>query len=164
MSEWRAKILILLEAGLSEDAAHSPPLRLISNDILMRYVSKKRKAPAVEKKAARKPKRPVRPVKAVKSVVPSKSTKICEAENEDDEEVLPLDQLSKIKEEPQQEEPAPVQAQEQHTGNAETHASQGGNDRSDRSRRKKELEMRLREVELEQKALQIKRQLLEFDD
>lgn len=61
--------------------------------------------------------------------------------------------MPKIKDEPQPEEPAPVQAQEQHTGNAEARISKGGNDRSDRWKRKKELEMRLRDIELEREVL-----------
>lgn len=120
----------------------------------MPKTAKKRKPPAPAKKC-------IKPVKAGRA---TKARHICETEDEDDEEFFHLDQAPEIKSEPQPKEPVFVQARAQHISNVETRVAKGEDDRSNRSRGKKGLEMRLCDIELEREALQIKRQLLEFDD
>lgn len=93
-----------------------------------------------------------------------KPWKISDSEDEDDDEIFPLDHIQKIKSGPQPEEPILVQGGNQHLSSTVTRASQSRNDEHGRSKKKTELEMRLRDIELEREVLQIKKQLLELED
>ncbi|KAK4506010.1 hypothetical protein PRZ48_003975 [Zasmidium cellare] len=89
---------------------------------------------------------------------------IHDSEDEDDEEILPQATMAGFKTEPQPETPAPVNREVERPGHTDAEVSKASKDTSGNSKRKRVLEMRLREIELEREAIQVQRQLLEFDD
>lgn len=115
----------------------------------MQEATKKRKALTLSQKPDKKAK---------------KGEKIYDSEDEDDEEVLPQTTMVAIKNEPQPEVPVPVADRAARPVNEDSRAPQATDGTSGRSKRKRELEMRLREIKLEQEAIQVERQLMEFDD
>ncbi|KAF2160821.1 hypothetical protein M409DRAFT_59614 [Zasmidium cellare ATCC 36951] len=115
----------------------------------MQKAKKKRKAPPLSQKPEKKAK---------------KGKKIYDSEDEDDEEVLPQTGMVAIKNEPQPEVPVPVAGRATRRFNENSSAPQAADSTSGQSKRKRELEMRLREIKLEQEAIQVERQLMEFDD